>query len=370
MASCGAMGSRIILVVTFLLGLFTEVGGRGGVQAVSAQLARRLAAHAQAGAAKVDLLALNDSADSSHHIAGMVRGYERKWLAFSLAALFAGARASSIWVAHVNLAPLAWLASLLRPRLRYVVVAHGVEVWTARSMLQRAALRRADRVVAVSAYTARKLEAVQGVSAAKIVVIPNMLANELPSAPTSVANPNLILSVSRLDRDDAYKGLDQLLRALALVREAWPEAHCVIVGDGNDRGRLEALAHQLKLEAHVQFAGAVSAAELGALYDKCAVFCLPSHAEGFGIVFLEAMAHARPVVALRRAATPEVVADEVTGVLAAEADPQQLCGALLRLLRDPELCRSMGAAGRARVKAQYLPNVVEPQWQALMQALA
>ena len=370
MASCGAMASRTLLGVTFLLGLFTEVGGRGGVQAVSAQLARRLAAHAQASSADVDLLALNDPAGSPHQAFGLVRGYGRNWLAFSLAALFAGVRASSIWVAHVNLAPLAWLSALLRPRLRYVVVAHGVEVWTARSLLQRAALRRADRVVAVSAYTARKLELVHGVSAAKIVVIPNMLADDLPAAPIAAANPNLILSVSRLDRDDAYKGIDQLLRALALVREARPEAHCVIVGDGNDRARLEALAHHLQLEAHVKFAGAVSLAELGALYDECAVFCLPSRAEGFGIVFLEAMAHARPVVALRMAATPEVVKDEVTGVLAADTDPQQLCGALLRLLRDPELCRSMGAAGRARVKAQYLPNVVEPQWQALMQALA
>ncbi|RLT46231.1 MAG: hypothetical protein DWI63_02970 [Chloroflexi bacterium] len=66
--------------MTFLLGLFTEVGGRGGVQAVSAQLARRLAAHAQAGAAKVDLLALNDSADSSHHIAGMCALKAFGWL--------------------------------------------------------------------------------------------------------------------------------------------------------------------------------------------------------------------------------------------------------------------------------------------------
>lgn len=356
--------------MTFLLGLFTEVGGRGGVQAVSAQLAQRLAAHAHAGSAKVELLALNDPDVSPHLAHGKVRGYERGWLAFSLAALFAGVRTSSIWVAHVNLAPLAWLAALLRPRLRYVIVAHGIEVWTALSMMQRAALRRADRVVAVSAYTSRKLELVHGVPTAKIVVIPNMLADDLPAAPTGAADPNLILSVSRLDRDDTYKGIDQLLHALALVRESRPEAHCVIVGDGNDRARLEALAHQLKLEAHVQFAGAVSAAELGALYDECAVFCLPSRAEGFGIVFLEAMAHARPVVALRLAATPEVVADEVTGVLAADADPQQLCGALLRLLRDPELCRRMGAAGRVRVKALYLPIVVEPQWQALLQELA
>jgi glycosyltransferase involved in cell wall biosynthesis len=356
--------------VTFLLGLFTEVGGRGGVQAVSAQLARRLAGHAQASSTEANLLALNDAAGRPHQALDMVRGYGRNWLAFALAALFSGLRASSIWVAHVNLAPLAWLLALLRPRLRYVLLAHGVEVWTARSMLQIAALRRADRVVAVSAYTARKLELVHGVSAAKIVVIPNMLADDLPAAPTASANPNLILSVSRLDRDDAYKGIDQLLRALALVRESRPEAHCVIVGAGNDRARLETLAHQLQLEAHVKFAGAVSAAELKALYDECAVFCLPSRAEGFGIVFLEAMAHARPVVALRMAATPEVVEDEVTGVLAADADPHQLGGALLRLLRDPDLCRRMGAAGRARVKAQYLPNVVEPQWQALLQELA
>ena len=97
--------------MTFLLGLFTEVGGRGGVQAVSAQLARRLAGHAQASSAEVDLLALNDTGGRPHHAPGMVRGYGRNWLAFALAALFSGLRASSIWVAHVNLASLAWLAA-------------------------------------------------------------------------------------------------------------------------------------------------------------------------------------------------------------------------------------------------------------------
>jgi len=356
--------------VTFLLGLFTQVGGRGGVQAVSMQLARRLAAHAQTSAAQVELLVLNDAPGSLHPVSAALRGFGRDWRKFSLAAFVAGVRASSIWVAHVNLAPLAWLACLLRPRLRYVVVAHGVEVWALRSSMQRAALRRADMVVAVSAYTAGRLVELHRVSAAKIVVIPNVLADGLPPAPAGAADPNLILSVSRLDRDDSYKGIDQLLRALALVRDARPETRCVIVGDGNDRARLEALAQQLNLTGRVQFAGALATADLGVLYDQCTVFCLPSSAEGFGIVFLEAMAHARPVVALHAAATPEVVADGVTGVLVADADPQKLCGALLGLLNDPELCVRMGAAGRARVQAMYTPEVVEPQWQALLQTLA
>ena len=134
------------------------------------------------------------------------------------------------------------------------------------------------------------------------------------------------------------------------------------------RARLEVLAQQLNLTGRVQFAGALATADLGVLYDQCTVFCLPSSAEGFGIVFLEAMAHARPVVALHAAATPEVVVHGVTGVLV--ADPQKLCGALLGLLNDPELCMRMGAAGRARVQAMYTPEVVEPQWQALLQTLA
>ena len=88
-----------------------------------------------------------------------------------------------------------------------------------------------------------------------------------------------------------------------------------------------------------------------AAYADADLFCLPSLQEGFGIVFLEAMAAGLPVVAGDAAAVPEVVDDGTTGLLVDPRDPAAVAGALLRLLDDADLRRSMGRAGRERVRA-------------------
>jgi glycosyltransferase involved in cell wall biosynthesis len=113
---------------------------------------------------------------------------------------------------------------------------------------------------------------------------------------------------------------------------------------------LRGLSHKLGLDRSVTFHGAVQDdREVRAAYQEAHLFALPSLQEGFGIVFLEAMASGLPVVAARAGAAPEVIADGETGLLVPPGDSTALADALLRLLRDPEMRRRMGEAGRARV---------------------
>jgi glycosyltransferase involved in cell wall biosynthesis len=123
-----------------------------------------------------------------------------------------------------------------------------------------------------------------------------------------------------------------------------------IVGDGPCRRAWERLRDDLSLQGRVEFLGTISRRELADRYRRAAVFCLPSRQEGFGIVFLEAMAHARPIVAARAAAVPETVTDGEVGILADPNDPEEFSQALATLLADRDLRRRMGQAGRRRVE--------------------
>ena len=163
-----------------------------------------------------------------------------------------------------------------------------------------------------------------------------LAANPAPPDPARFT----VLCVCRLFR---RKRVDVLLRAAARLRERIPELAVRIVGDGPERDEFHAVWRELRLGGTVEWLGAVSPAALAAEYNRCDVFCLPSVQEGFGIVFLEAMAAGKPVVAARAAAVPEVVTE---GLLAEPDDPQSLAECLAALRDDP--CRRRRSAKRAR----------------------
>lgn len=149
------------------------------------------------------------------------------------------------------------------------------------------------------------------------------------------------------------KGYESLLKALAEIRVVIPDIHCIIVGEGDEAygQSLIALAKELELTAAVTFAGFQR--EVLAHMADCDVMVLPSLLEGFGMVLLEAMAMAKPVVASRVGGIPEAVEDGVTGVLVPPGNSGELAGALLRLLKDPALRDTMGKAGRKRVETMF-----------------
>jgi glycosyltransferase involved in cell wall biosynthesis len=160
------------------------------------------------------------------------------------------------------------------------------------------------------------------------------------------------------------KRVDVLLRAALLLRDNIPEVEIRIVGNGPEYRRLHSLYMELTLDPTVKWLGDVSPAALAAEYNRADVFCLPSVQEGFGIVFLEAMAAGRPIVATRAAAVPEVVTD---GILVDPDNPEALAAAILGLYRDPVLRDSLAAAGLRnverfainRVAASFLAEVAK-----------
>ena len=218
-------------------------------------------------------------------------------------------------------------------------------------------VRRADRVIATSLYSAEQIARFYGVERQGIRVVPELIdlavwERALRAAPIEPGRPR-VLCVAHLYR---RKRVDVLLRAFARFRG---DAVLRIAGAGPERSRLQLLARQLAISGRVDFLGHLPFERLLAEYRNAAVFALPSAQEGFGIVFLEAMASSLPIVAARAAAVPEVVADGSTGILVPTGDDAALGAALTKLLDDASTRHTMGSAGREHVRQFDAPLVAQ-----------
>jgi glycosyltransferase involved in cell wall biosynthesis len=236
---------------------------------------------------------------------------------------------------HVAQLPVALAARLVNPRLHYHLVAHGLEVWRQFTRLEWLALRGARRIFCASEFTRRELLRHCPLPADRAVVLPNALDPQFVIAPGAApgGGPPVILSVSRLRHADRYKGIDRLIAALPAIRAQQPAARLRIAGAGDDRPRLESLTCRLGLAGAVDFLGGIDDDRLIAELRACALFALPSEREGFGLVFLEAMARGRPCLGAHAGGVPEVITADTGVLVASGCDHAALAAATVAALR-------------------------------------
>ena len=241
------------------------------------------------------------------------------------------------------------------------------------SRLERLNARRAPLVLSTSRYCCERIEAHYGVPAERLRLVPEGIDVGLwnPAGEDAAAlagldaarEPHTVLCVAR---QYPRKRVADLITAFAAVCARLPSARLVVIGDGPEHGALVAQVARLGLEGQVRLLGAL--ADDGAVrdwYRRSAVFCLPSIQEGFGIVFLEAMASGLPVVSTTATAIPEVVPHGKAGLLVPPRDPEALAEALLKLLTDPEVQARCRAYGREHVGPFSWDRVAERFLQAV-----
>ena len=336
------------------------------MQRASRHLAAVLSEFATSRHLDCRLLSLNDTPELHRMSVGgkefVFTGCERSKARFTATAVRAASRHGKVVLAgHLNLGPVAQAMRIVAPRLRTIVCTHGVEVWEPLSWLRRLALRRANVVLAPSKNTANHV-AEQLVRRERIRVLPWALDPEFEAIPANAPQSKLpqgypqgrvILTVGRWLANERYKGMDTLITALPRLLTRWPELQLLAVGEGNDRAWLEDLAEQNGVNRHVHFLSGLSFEELEACYEACEMFALPSRGEGFGLVYLEAMARGKPVIGGAHGGAPEVIEDGVTGYLVPHGDAAQLATSIETLLSDPTLAQKMGARGRQRVEREF-----------------
>jgi phosphatidyl-myo-inositol dimannoside synthase len=164
----------------------------------------------------------------------------------------------------------------------------------------------------------------------------------------------MLLTVSGLTAGDAYKGVDSVIESLPEVIRQCGAVDYRVVGSGDDIPRLRALAERLGVADSVTFTGALTDEALQECYRRCSLFVMPSEGEGFGIVFLEAMAYEKAVIGGAHAGTPSVVAHGETGLLVERSDIRGLAAAIVRIRGDEQLRRRLGSAGKQRLLDRFV----------------
>jgi phosphatidylinositol alpha-1,6-mannosyltransferase len=354
------MGRRVIL------GFFPELASVGGVQRAGRHVAAVLTEFASGRDMQSSLLSLNDTSQPQRmSVAGRqfaFTGYAGSKVRFvATAARDAWKKAELIVVAYPSLGPLAPFVRGLAPKAKTIVIVHGVDVWEPLSLFRRLALRKVDLVLAPTKHTANQVAVHQGVAEERIRVLPWALDPAFaaavprmlgPALPRGFPEGRVILTVGRWS-GDRYKGVDTLITALPRLLTAWPELHLVVAGAGGEHAWLEQIADECGVRGHVHFLRGLSDAEIAACYSACEIFAMPSRGEGFGLVYLEAMAYGKPVIGGSHGGAPEVIEDGKTGFLVEHGDADQLATSLQTLLADPALGREMGARGRERVEKEF-----------------
>jgi glycogen synthase len=222
---------------------------------------------------------------------------------------------------------------------------------------ERWSVRLADALVTHSNAHRRAMAQELGIHEDQIHVVPHGIALAPRDAASVPREEQTIVYLGRLER---RKGTLDLLRAVPVVLEQCPEARFVFIGadrphapGGRTHAQFVAEEFSAEIRAQIQLLGRLPDDEVESWLRRATVFVAPSLYESFGLIFLEAMRWGTPVVGTRAGGIPEIVEDGQSGLLVPPEDPPALAGAIVRMLRDPNLRQRLGSAGRVRVEREF-----------------
>ncbi len=245
---------------------------------------------------------------------------------------------------HLNLLPLAWLAANLC-RKPLLLVLFGKEAWQPpANPLTKLFLRRVDAFAAISHTTDERFRSWAGVHSKTTTLLPNALhRNQYGPGLKDPAllrrfgleGKTVLMTFGRLESFQRQKGFDEVLHILPQLVSEYPDLMYLIAGDGPDKGRLEQEVVRRGMTERVRFTGMVPEAEKAQYYRLADVYVMPSRKEGFGFVFLEAMACGIPVIASKSDGSREAVLYGALGALVDPGNPDELLDAVRNALRQP-----------------------------------
>ena len=330
-----------------LMLLHEAFGGRGGIAKFNRDLITALCAHPDVAAVTaIPRLAIEPPGALPAKLdypTGGLWGKASWFLRVGVAALDRTPY-DLILCGHINLLPAAFAVRRLHAAPVALII-HGIEAWhrTGRRVTDTLA-GRIDFLISVSQVTRSRFFAWSGTETPS-AILPNTVDTDYftpgQAAPKliqhwGIEGRRVLLTLARLEARERYKGIDEIIDILPSVVAEFPDLVYVIAGDGSDRPRLEAKVRERDLTNHVIFTGYVPEKEKRDLYRAADVFAMPGHGEGFGIVYLEAMACGVPVIASTMDGSREAVRDGMLGLTVNPGDPAALREAVRTALRRPK----------------------------------
>ena len=331
-----------------ILALMTEAfGALGGIQKFNRDWLCALAGLDTVD--KIDVLVRRQAIDFETSVGVTQRSPALGKAGFVVTALRQAMRLDSgdlIVCGHIHLAPLAMAAAKVSGARTWLHM-HGVEAWSAPGAAIRRSVRSMSLISIASRFTRGKILNWSNIEPHLVKVLPNVVDAKYTPGPVSarlkarlgLSNETVLLTVGRLASDEAYKGQDRIIKALPKIISELPDMMYLIAGEGDDRPRLQSLAEASSVESHVRFLGNVENEDLIALYRLAHLFVMPSEGEGFGIVYLEAMACGCPALGLNAGGSIDALGSSPLGHV---CDNENMPNAIIHLLKSSTQTASIG----------------------------
>jgi phosphatidylinositol alpha-1,6-mannosyltransferase len=275
-------------------------------------------------------------------------------------------RPNKVIIGHLNFVPLSLIIKILT-RAKIIVILHGIEAWDKRNKLVFFN-RFVEEYWSVSNYTALRFANTNNINKAKIKTIFNTLPKDW-NIQKGKYNP-FFLSVTRLNTSEGYKGIEESIQVVATVQELMRKQNFsyLIIAHGNDVERHKTLVKELNIGDLVRFESGLTDEKLQLLYEECSFFVLPSTGEGFGIVFLEAMACGKACIGAKNTGAEDVIINGKTGYLV-DQNSITMQPYFENLIKNPTVCKQMGEAGLQRLKDNFVFDKFEMRIRQLVEEL-
>ncbi|WP_293297957.1 glycosyltransferase family 4 protein [Pedobacter sp. UBA4863] len=286
--------------------------------------------------------------DTNYSAIANYKAFAGKKLSYMLASLKQGLNSKTVILSHINLLLVAKLISVFKPHTKFILFAHGIEVWGNLAKWKTSFIRKNVEVWAVSNYTKQRMIEQHQLSSSQINVLNNCLSPFL-NLPTAFTKPKYLLekyglaenhpvlfTLNRLAALEQYKGYDVVITALADLKKEGYNFTYLLAGkaDAEEQLRIEQLIEANGLNANVKLIGYLAEEELAAYFLLADVFVMPSKGEGFGIVFIEAAAHGCKIIGGNRDGSTDALLNGQLGILVNPTDVNEIGTSLLALMQN------------------------------------
>lgn len=292
--------------------------------------------------------------------ASSFKGFRGSKTAFAINTVMQARSANLVILSHVNMAIVGLLVKMLNPRCKVWLVAHGIEIWRPLNFIKQSLLRACDKIVCVSNYTRQQIIHTHGISAAKCEVLNNAL-DPLMRVPDTFDKPQhllakynlsvtdpVVFTLTRLASTEQYKGYEQVIGTIANLKTKFPTIKYMLSGeyDEPEKKRIDEMIRKNDVVNEVILTGFLPEEELTDYFLLADVFVLPSRKEGFGIVFIEALACGLPVICGNADGSVDAIKNGALGIAVDVNDTDALSRSIQKKLSVPLTTASRKALQR------------------------
>jgi glycosyltransferase involved in cell wall biosynthesis len=277
------------------------------------------------------------------------RGFGINRIGFVLNTIKITQKPDVIIISHINMAIVGLLVKITNPKCKIWLIAHGVEVWRPLTAVKKLFLKHCDKIICVSNFTRQQMISRHQTPPAKCVVLNNVV-DPFIKLPVMFNKPNhllkryrltddnfVIFTLTRLAVTEQYKGHDQVIKVISKLKDKFPGIRYVLSGkyDHKEEIRIQKLITEYKVDMQVILTGFIEDKDISDYFLLADLFVLPSKKEGFGIVFIEALAHGLPVICGDSDGSIDAIRNGKLGKAINPDDLKELEAAVTESLKNP-----------------------------------